>query len=141
MIKTIKKIDLQGNETWQEVIVCNRCKKTLESTDYVYETKWTGVYPVKMASICACGFGEWSNPTKHICECCQKEVEDFINGKDTLSAHKLTTFKERVAMSKQSLINENTEALKEFRHNLMCSVETGAAIDEILKERQGVEVK
>lgn len=82
MIKTIKKIDLQGNEIWQEVIVCNRCKKTLESTDYVYETKWTGVYPVKMESICACGFAAGSNPTKHICEYCQKEVEDFINGKE-----------------------------------------------------------
>jgi hypothetical protein len=118
MIKEIKKIDLQGNETWQEVIVCNRCKKTLEPTDYVYETKWTGVYPVKMESICACGFAAGANPTKHICERCQKEVEDFINGKDKLSTHKLTTFKERVEMSKKSLINESTEALKEFRNNL-----------------------
>ena len=135
MIKTIKKIDLQGNEIWQEVIVCNRCKKTLESTDYVYETKWTGVYPVKMESICACGFAAGSNPTKHICECCQKEVEDFINGKDKLNTHKLTTFKERVEISKQRLINENTEALKELRDSYMCSVETASAIDEILKYR------
>ena len=141
MIKTIKKIDLQGNETWQEVIVCNRCKKTLEPTDYVYETKWTGVYPVKMENICACGFAAESNPTKHICECCQKEVEDFINGKDKMDTHKLTTFNERVEMSKQSLINESTEALKELRDSFMCSVETAAAIEEILKERDSAEVE
>lgn len=144
MVKTIKKIDLQGNETWQEVIVCNRCKKTLESTDYVYETKWTCVYPVKMENICACGFAAGSNPTKHICECCQKEVEDFINGKEksneqleaTISnAPKFTTFKERVAIFKQLLMSESTDTLKELRDSYMCSMETAAAIDEILKER------
>ena len=144
MIKTIKKIDLQGNETWQEVIVCNRCKKTLESTDYVFETKWTGVYPVKMESICACGFAAGSNPTKHICECCQKEVEDFINGKEksneqleasTSNAPKLTTLKERVETFKQSLLLESTDTLKELRNSYICSLETAYAIDEILKDR------
>lgn len=150
MIKTIKKIDLQGNETWQEVIVCNRCKKTLESTDYVYETKWTGVYPVKMESICACGFAAGANPTKHICEQCQKEVEDFINGKEKSNEHlevtinntpKLTTFKERVEIFKQSLMSESIYALKELRGSYICSMETATAIDEILKERCGLEVK
>lgn len=141
MIKEIKKIDLQGKETWQEVVVCNRCKKTLEPTDYVYETKWTAWHPVKMESTHAYGFASGSNPVKHICECCQKEVEDFINGKDKLNTYKLTTFKERVEICKQSLMNENTEALKELRYSLMCSMETGAAIDEILKERQGTEVE
>lgn len=141
MIKEIKKIDLQGNETWQEVVVCNRCKKTLEPTDYVYETKWTAWHPVKMESTHAYGFASGSNPVKHICKCCQKEVEDFINGKDKMSTHKLPTFKERVEMSKRNLINEGIEALKELRDSFMCSLETAYAIDEILKERQSVEAE
>ena len=80
MIKTIKKIDLQDNETWQEVLVCNRCKKTLEPTEFVYETKWTAYHPVKMRPGCAWGFGEGANPIKHLCVECQVEVEAFING-------------------------------------------------------------
>lgn len=147
MIKTIKKIDLQGNETWQEVIVCNRCKKTLESTDYVYETKWTGYYPVKMESIFAYGFAAGSNSVKHICKCCQKEVEDFINGKEKSNsqsetnisnAPKLTTSKERIEIFKQLLISESTDSLSELKSSFMCSIETAAAIDEILKERCGL---
>lgn len=66
---------------------------------------------------------------------------DFIDGKDKLSTRKLTTFKERVEMNEQSLINEDTEALKELRDSSMCSVETAVAIEEILKERQSVEVE
>lgn len=82
MIKTIKKIDIHGNETWQEVCVCNRCKKTLEPTDFVYETKWTGWHCVKMEPGVAYGFGQGSNPVKHICEDCQKELESFLEGED-----------------------------------------------------------
>lgn len=48
----------------------------------------------------------------------------------------LTTFEERVASHKKSLQRESTPALKEFRNSCMCSVETAAAIDLILKERQ-----
>lgn len=150
MIKTIKKIDLQGNETWQEVIVCNRCKKTLEPTDYVFETKWTGWSRVKMENVCACGFASGSNPVKHICECCQKEVEDFINGKEKSNAQlettisnapKLTTSKERIEIFKHLLISESTDALRELKNSFMCSIETAAAIDEILKKRCGLEVE
>lgn len=138
MIKTIKKIDLQGNEVWQEVVVCNRCKKTLDPTDFVYETKWTGWHCVKMKPGVVYGFGQGSNPVKHICENCQKEVESFLEGKDLEKKNKptLTTFEERVALHKESLQCENTSALKEFRNSCMCSVETAAAIDLILKDRQ-----
>ena len=138
MIKTIKKIDLQGNEVWQEVVVCNRCKKTLDPTDFVYETKWTGWHCVKMEPGVAYGFGQGSNPVKHICENCQKEVESFLEGKDLEKKNKptLTTFEERVALHKESLQCENTSVLKEFRNSCMCSVETAAAIDLILKDRQ-----
>lgn len=80
MIKTIKKIDLQGNEVWQEVIACNRCKKVLEPADFVYETKWTGWHPVKIEPGVAYGFRQGTNSIKHICEDCQKEVESFLNG-------------------------------------------------------------
>ena len=48
----------------------------------------------------------------------------------------LTTFEERVASLKESLQRESTPALKELRNSCMCSVETAAAIDLILKERQ-----
>ena len=80
MIKTIKKIDLQGNETWQEVIECNCCKKILEPTDFVYETKWTSWHPVKIEPNTAYGFSQGTNPVKHICEDCKKKVDAFLNG-------------------------------------------------------------
>jgi uncharacterized protein with PIN domain len=82
VIKTIKKIDLQGNEVWQEVIVCNRCKKVLEPTDFVYEIQWTGWHPVQIKGVAAYGFKAETNPERHICEDCQKEVESFLEGKD-----------------------------------------------------------
>ena len=138
MIKTIKKIDLQGDEVWQEVVVCNRCKKVLEPTDFVYETKWTGWHCVKIEPGVAYGFGQGTNPVKHICEDCQKEVESFLEGKDLEKKNKpmLTTLEERVALHKKYLQRESTPALKEFRNSCMCSVETAAAIDLILRERQ-----
>lgn len=80
MIKIIKRIDLQGNEIWQDVIVCNRCKKTLEPTDFVYKTQWTGWHPVKIEPGMAYGFSQGTNLEKHICEQCQKDVEAFLNG-------------------------------------------------------------
>lgn len=70
MIKTIKKIDLQGNETFIEVCVCNRCKRIIESEEFVSETKWTAWHPVRMVGCCAYGFGSGSNPVKHICPEC-----------------------------------------------------------------------
>ena len=84
MIKTIKKIDLQGNEVWQEVIVCNRCKKILESTDFVYEIQWTAWHPVKIEHHSAYGFEQGSNPIRHICEGCSKQVVTFLEGEETV---------------------------------------------------------
>lgn len=141
MIKTIKKIDLQGNEVWQEVVVCNRCKKVLEPTDFVYETKWTAWHPVKMEPNRAYGFNQGSNPVKHICENCKKKVEDFLEGKEIKDKEendkpRLTTFAERVQYMVKDLRKESTPALKEFRGSFMCSVESAAAIDLILKERK-----
>lgn len=143
MIKTIKKIDLNGNEVWQEVCVCNRCKKTLEPTDFVYETKWTAWHPVKMDGGYAYGFGQGSNPIKHICKDCQKEVEAFLNGEHVsvkLTSHSyacgnLSTFDERVAASKKAFENETTKALKEYRCSFLCTREAAEAIDMILLER------
>lgn len=139
MIKTIKKIDLQGNEVWQEVIVCNRCKRTLDPKDFVYETKWTAWHPVKMEPGCGYGFAGDSNPTKHICEDCKKKVEDFLDGKDINEENSklhLTTFRAIVQDRVKDLRDEPTHVLKEFRYSFLCSVETGAAIDLILKERK-----
>lgn len=138
MIKTIKKIDLQGNEIWQEVVVCNRCKKVLDSTDFVYRIQWTGWSPVQIKDGSAYGFKAGTNPERHICEDCQKEVESFLEGKDLEKKNKrvLTTFEERVAVLKESLQYESTPALIELLNSCMCSVETADAIDLILKERQ-----
>ena len=80
MIKTIKKIDVYGNEIWQEVFVCDRCKNPIEQSEYVYEIKWTGWYPVKMEPGHAYGFSSDGNPTRHICESCQQKIEKFITG-------------------------------------------------------------
>ena len=82
MIKTIRKIDLQGNEYFQEVCICNRCKRSLDSSELVYETKWISWHPVKMQPGTAYGFGQYANPIKHLCTFCQGEVESFINGGD-----------------------------------------------------------
>ena len=67
MIKTIKKIDIHGNETWQEVYVCNRCKRTLEMDESVYTTKWESWFPVNPKGVIATGFSAGSNPDIHIC--------------------------------------------------------------------------
>ena len=36
MIKKIKEIDLQGNITIREVMVCNKCGEVLEGEDFVF---------------------------------------------------------------------------------------------------------
>ena len=140
MIKTIKKIDLQGNEVWQEVCLCNRCKKPLEPTDFVYETKWTGWHCVKMEPGVAYGFGQGSNPVKHICEDCQKEVESFLNGEDiehleNITSIKLDTFDERVQCLIERLKSQPSKALSERRNSFLCTSEMAQAIDFILIER------
>lgn len=139
MIKTIKKIDLQGNETWEEVLVCNRCKKVLEPDAFVYETKWTSWHPVRIKGCFGCGFNAESNPVRHICTNCYEEVESFLEGKDLEKKNKqkrvLSTFQERVASFKESLKNESTPALLELRQSFMCTRETADAIDMILNER------
>lgn len=140
MIKTIKKIDIQGNETWQEVYVCNRCKRTLGDDEYVYTTKWKSYFPVKPKGLVACGFGQGSNPDIHICENCSSDVQNFWNGEYTTDKVEVeqplfTTFNERVAALKKSYECESTQALKEFSQSYMCSLESGKAIALILEER------
>ena len=139
MIKTIKKIDLHGNEIWQEVMACNRCKRVLEQGEMVYTTKWTAGHPVGPFSG-AYGFSAGSNPDRHFCKKCSKEIENFWEGKDLEEKGNrkpmLTTFEERVTSHKEYLQCESTPALKELRKSCMCSVETAAAIDLILRERQ-----
>ena len=126
MIKTIKKIDLNGNETWQEVMQCNRCKKILEPTNWVYEIEWTAWHPVKMQPGHAYGFSQGSNSIKHICEKCHEDVESFLNGKP---------LKNNIHAS---LEDESTETLQKMRNSYMCGVGTAKVIDIILKAR-GVE--
>lgn len=138
MIKTITKIDIHGNETWQEVYVCNRCKRTLEEDEYVYTTKWQSCFPIKPKGIVATGFSAGSNPDIHICENCNEAVQDFWNGKDINPQNtfpKMTTAQERVDMSLDYYRAQSTEALTEFFHSCMCSVESGKAIEIVLKER------
>lgn len=140
MIKTIKKIDLHGNEVWQEVMICNRCKRTFEPEDIAYTTAWNSACPVGPFRG-AYGFAAGSNPDRHFCEKCSKEVENFWEGKDLEEEEKhepmLSTMTERIAISKKSLECESTEALVELRYSLHCSLETAKAIDLILKDRNG----
>ena len=141
MIKTIKKIDIHGNEIWQEVYVCNRCKRTLDENEYVYTTKWESYFPVKPDSVIACGFSQGSNPDIHICKKCSKAVQDFWNGEDIKpqgTLPKMTTFQERVDMSLDYYRAQSTQALMEFLHSHMCSLESGRAIEIVLRERQKV---
>lgn len=137
MVKTIKKIDLQGNEVWQEILVCNRCKKAFEDGEMVYETKWTAGHPVGPFHG-AYGFSQGSNPIKHLCEKCQKDVEAFLNGEcqpEGKPTPKLATFTERVKSCVSFYKNESTEALREHYHSCLCTREAGKAIEIILRER------
>lgn len=141
MIKTIKKIDIHGNETWQEVYVCNRCKRTLEENEYVYTTKWKSYFPVKPAGVIACGFSAGSNPDIHICENCNEAVQDFWNGRDleqTSDFPKMTTFAERVSSHIEYFRSQSTAALEEFLYSAMCGRESAKAIEIVLKERKEV---
>lgn len=132
MIKTIKKIDLQGNEVWQEVCVCNRCKNELGPSDFVYETKWTAWHPVKIKPGMAYGFGAENNQVKHICEACRPEVEAFLNGALNNSRRINNS---TVSRMMSQFENEATEELKKYRRNCLCSREAAEAIDMILVMR------
>lgn len=135
MIKTIKKIDLQGNEVLQEVCVCNRCKRTLDPDDFVYEIKWTAWHPVKIKPGIAYGFSAGSNQVKHICEVCQSDVEAFLNG--VLDNSKRIS-NSTVARMMSQFENETTEELKKYRWNILCSREAAEAIDMILVRRGSI---
>lgn len=80
MIKYIKKVDLQGNEYYQEVVICNRCKNILASEDYYYTFERTAWHPVKMKPCCAYGFSAGTNNPWHICEKCHDKVVAELNG-------------------------------------------------------------
>ena len=80
MIKTIPKIDLQGNETLQEVVICNRCKTILAPEDYYYTFKRVAWHPVKMKPGTAYGFAAGSNDPWHICEKCHVHVVAVLDG-------------------------------------------------------------
>ena len=135
MIKTIKKIDIHGNETWQEVYVCNRCKRTLEMDESVYTTKWESWFPVNPKGVIATGFAAGSNPDIHICSRCTKAVQDFWNGKD-LERIESPDWQERfVAGLKEGYRTWASEESRKY-YNAMRSVECGRAIKEILEERR-----
>ena len=135
MTKTIKKIDIHGNETWQEVYVCNRCKRTLDEDEYVYTTKWQSWFPVKPKGVIAAGFAQGSNPDIHICEKCNQAVQDFWNGKD-LERIESPDWQERfVAGLKEGYKTWTSEQLRKKYYNVMCSIESGRAIKEIMEER------
>lgn len=87
MIKDIKKVDLQGNEYYQEVVMCDRCKSVLASEDYYYTFERTAWHPVKMKPCCAYGFSAGTNKPWHICEKCHDKVVAELNG-DTYESNK-----------------------------------------------------
>lgn len=79
MIKDIKRIDLQGNEYLQEVVMCDRCKNILEPKDFYYIIKLAGWHPVKFEPNTAYGLGG-DNKSWHICEKCYSKVQAELNG-------------------------------------------------------------
>lgn len=134
MIKTIKKIDIRGNETWQEVYVCNRCKRTLEMDEFVYTTKWESWFPVNPKGVVATGFVAGSNPDIHICSKCSRAVQDFWNGKD-LKRIELDWQKRYITTLKESYRTWTSEQLRKKYHSVLCSVESSQVIEEIMEER------
>ena len=135
MIKTIKKIDIHGNETWLEVYVCNRCKRTLEIDESVYTTKWESWFPVNSKGIIATGFSIGSNPDIHICGRCTKAVQDFWNGKD-LEHENLADWEERFVMGlKETYRTWTSEQLRNKYHHYMCGTSSAKAIEQVMKER------
>lgn len=67
MIKKIKEIDLYGNVTLREVMVCNKCGEMLEGEDYVYTLKpyFRQVNPKRDG-----GYGWAKPPDWHLCNEC-----------------------------------------------------------------------
>ena len=135
MIKTIKKIDIHGNETWQEVYVCNRCKRTLDEDEYVYTTKWQSWFPVKPKGFVATGFSQGSNPDIHICEKCSQAVQDFWNGKD-LEHENLANWEEQYIMGlKGDYSTWTSKQLRNRYHHSSCSIYSARAIEQVMQER------
>ena len=79
MVKDIKKVDLQGNEYYQEVVICDRCKRVLEPEDYYYTFERTAWHPVKMMPGHVYGFNAANKPW-HICEKCHVKVVAELDG-------------------------------------------------------------
>lgn len=79
MIKDIKRIDLQGNEYLQEVVICDRCKNILESKDFYYTIELSSWHPVKREPNKVYVLGSDRKPW-HICEKCYVKVKAELNG-------------------------------------------------------------
>ena len=82
MIKTIKKIDIHGNEIWQEKIACDRCKRVLEDGECYHS--WRRVKSERINPGPDMGFvayGSTQNNT-HYCDKCDEAIRDFLQGKD-----------------------------------------------------------
>lgn len=77
MIKDIRRIDLQGNEYLQEVVMCDRCKNILEQNDYYYTIKLISAHPVKMKPNTAYGLSP--REPWHMCEECYCKLAKELN--------------------------------------------------------------
>ena len=131
MIKTIKKIDIHGNETWQEVYVCNRCKRTLNKEEFVYTTKWQSCFFIdRVVAV----FSKGLLPEVHICEKCSDEVQDFWNGKDIEQKFK-SADEEQGDAALVYFRKQSTYYLREFLANRICTKEDAEIIKMVLKER------
>lgn len=78
MIKDIKRIDLQGNEYLQEIVMCDRCKSILKPKDYCYTIKLTSCHPIKMEPNTAYGLSP--REPWHMCEECYCKFAEELNG-------------------------------------------------------------
>jgi hypothetical protein len=94
MIKDIKRIDLNGNEYFQESIVCDRCKNILSPKDFYYNIKLAGWRPVKIETRHV--YGLTSPQEWHLCEKCFEESQKFMNGEETKNRKRKTSNTEQL---------------------------------------------
>lgn len=127
MIKDIRKVDLQGNEYYQESVICNRCKRVLSAKEFYYTIKISGYHPVKIEPRTA--YGLKPREPWHICDECYKKVAEVLDGNDVKSSS---------IIDYDPLECWTTKRLKDFRNSHMCSVEDADRIDKILKDRGAI---
>lgn len=120
MIKYVRKRDLQGNEYYQESIICNKCKNIIITNpkNIYYTIKITSSTKSKSKKL-------------HICNDCYKKAINILNDSNEKTTHSIASG----SYSIKPYEERTTEELKRIRTSHMCSIESANEIDKILKDR------